>query len=104
MSNPYVNAPIRAWMYAATAHKVIWVVVVVASAGLLAPPLFFIAAKKRVVAMYVPALYAVFAWGTPIVASLAGKAKNWSGGVLVFTLIIAAVHAAILDTDWKAGR
>ncbi|MGW7820129.1 hypothetical protein ACWGLF_18825 [Streptomyces puniciscabiei] len=104
MSSPYVNAPIRARMYGSTLHKVVWVVAVVVSAGLLAPPLFFIAAKKRVVAMYVPALYAVFAWGTPIVASLVGNAKNWSGGVLVFTLIVAAVHAAILDTDWKAGR
>ncbi|MEU2876895.1 hypothetical protein [Streptomyces sp. NPDC007070] len=104
MSNPYLNAPIRTRMYSSTVHKVVWIVVVVASAGLLAPPLFFIAAKKRVVAMYVPALYAVFAWGTPITASLVGNAKNWSGGVLVFTLIVAAVHAAILDTDWKTGR
>ncbi|MEU6497560.1 hypothetical protein ABZ890_45645 [Streptomyces sp. NPDC046984] len=91
-------------MYSSTVHKVIWVVVVVASAGLLAPPLFFIAAKKRVVAMYVPALYAVFAWGTPIVASVVGNGKNWSGGVLAFTMIVTAVHAAILDIDWKSGR
>ncbi|MET7609260.1 hypothetical protein [Streptomyces avermitilis] len=104
MSSPYINAPIRARMYGSTLHKVVWVVVVVLSAGLLAPPLFFIAAKRRVVAMYVPTLYAIFAWGTPMVASLIGNAKNWSGGVLVFTLIVAAVHAAILDTDWKAAR
>ncbi|MGW7530610.1 hypothetical protein [Streptomyces sp. NPDC054783] len=90
-------------MYSSTVHKVVWVVVVV-SAGLPAPPMFFVAAKKRVVAMYVPALYAIFARGTPIVASLVGNAKHWSGGVLVFTLIVAAVHAAILHSDWKAGR
>ena len=54
MSNPYVNASIRARMYATTTHKVIWVVMVVLSAGLLAPPLFFIAARKRVVSMLVP--------------------------------------------------
>lgn len=33
-----------------------------------------------------------------------GRQREGSGGVLVFTLIVAAVHAAILDTDRKAGR
>ncbi|MFF9089584.1 hypothetical protein ACF1BE_24770 [Streptomyces sp. NPDC014991] len=104
MSNPYINAPIRARMYTSTPHKVIWVVVVVASAGLLAPPLFFVAAKKRVVSMAVPAIYAVTVYGSAFVGSLLGNPKNWVGGVLSITMIIAAVHAAILDTDWKPGR
>lgn len=104
MSNPYINAPIRAQMYTSTLHKVIWVVVVVASAGLLAPPLFFIAAKKRVVSMAVPAVYALIIYGSAILGSLLGNPKNWVGGVLSITMIIAAVHAAILDTDWKPGR
>lgn len=104
MGNPYVNAPIRARMYQSTVHKVIWVVVVVVTAGLLAPPLFFIAAKKRVVTMLVPAVYAVLIYGTAVVGSLVGNPKNWVGGVLSITMIVAAVHAAILDTDWKLGR
>ncbi|MER5908687.1 hypothetical protein ABT150_53515 [Streptomyces mirabilis] len=104
MSYPYVNAPIRAHMYVTTVHKVIWVVVVVASAGLLAPPLFFIAAKKRVVTMLVPVIYAVVIYGSAIVESLVGNPRNWEGGVLAVTMIVAAVHAAILDTDWKSGR
>ncbi|MER5371709.1 hypothetical protein [Streptomyces sp. NPDC002553] len=104
MSNPYINAPIRARMYTSTLHKVIWVLVVVASAGLLAPPLFFIAAKKRVVSMTVPAIYAVIIYGSAFLGSLLGNPKNWVGGILAITMIISAVHAAILDTDWKPGR
>ncbi|WP_405739822.1 hypothetical protein OG885_38060 [Streptomyces sp. NBC_00028] len=104
MSNPYVNAPIRAHMYNSTQHKVIWVLVVVLSAGLLAPPLFFVAAKKRVVTMLVPAAYAVIIYGAAFLGSLLGNPKNWMGGVLAITMIVAAVHAAILDTDWKPGR
>ncbi|MFF2519389.1 hypothetical protein [Streptomyces sp. NPDC058086] len=99
-----MNVPIRARMYATTVHKVIWVVVVVASAGLLAPPLFFIAAKKRVISMLVPAAYAVITYGSAFLGSLVGNPKNWVGGVLALTMIVAAVHAAILDMDWKAGR
>ncbi|MFD8764098.1 hypothetical protein [Streptomyces mirabilis] len=99
-----MNAPIRAHMYATTAHKVIWVVVVVASAGLFEPPLFFIAAKKRLVTMLVPVIYAVVIYGSAIVESLVGNPKNWEGGVLALPMIVAAVHAAILDTDWKVGR
>ncbi|MFE9098925.1 hypothetical protein [Streptomyces sp. NPDC007264] len=104
MSNPYVNAPIRARMYASTQHELNWVVVVVLAAGLLAPPLFFIAAKKRVVSMLVPAVYAAIIYGGAILGSLLGNPKNWMGGVLAITMIVAAVHAAILDTDWKPGR
>ncbi|MFF1557892.1 hypothetical protein [Streptomyces sp. NPDC058279] len=104
MTNPYINAPIQARMYANTAHKVVWVVAVVATAGLLAPPLFFIAAKKRVVSMAVPAVYAATVYGTAFVGSILGNPKNWVGGVLSITLIVAAVHAAILDVDWKPGR
>ncbi|MER5442723.1 hypothetical protein [Streptomyces sp. NPDC002790] len=104
MSDSYVNAPIRARMYANIWHKVIWVVVVVLSAGLLAPPLFFIAAKKRVVSMIVPIVYAALIYGSAVLASVFGNPKNWVGGVLAITMIVAAVHAAILDTDWKSGR
>ncbi|MFI2424982.1 hypothetical protein ACH5A7_12905 [Streptomyces sp. NPDC018955] len=104
MSNPYINASIRARMYTTTLHKVIWVVAVVVSAGLLAPPLFFIAAKKRVVSMAVPAVYAAIIYGSAVLGSVLGNPKNWVGGVLVITMITAAVHAAILDTDWKPGR
>ncbi|MFJ9478786.1 hypothetical protein ACIRRI_27835 [Streptomyces mirabilis] len=104
MSNPYITAPIRACMYATTGHKVIWVVIVVASAGLLAPPLFYIAAKKRVISMLVPVVYAVIIYGSAFLGSLVGNPKNWVGGVLAITMIVAAVHAAILDTDWKPGR
>lgn len=104
MSNPYINAPIRARMYTSTLHKMVWVVAVAASAGLLAPPLFFIAAKKRVVSMAVPAVYALIIYGSAILGSLLGNPKNWVGGVLSITMIIAAVHAAILDTDWKPRR
>ncbi|WP_314415421.1 hypothetical protein [Streptomyces sp. DSM 40484] len=91
-------------MYANTWHKVIWIAVVVLSAGLLAPPLFFIAAKKRVVSMIVPAIYAAVIYGSAILGSVLGNPKNWVGAVLVISVIVAAVHAAILDTDWKAGR
>ncbi|MFE3412397.1 hypothetical protein ACFXMT_30025 [Streptomyces mirabilis] len=104
MSNPYITAPIRARMYATTVHKVIWVVVVVASAGLLAPPLFYIAAKKRVISMLVPVVYTVIIYGSAFLGSLVGNPKNWVGGVLAITMIVAAVHAAILDADWKPGR
>ncbi|MER5992009.1 hypothetical protein [Streptomyces viridosporus] len=104
MSNPYVNAPIRARMYTTTLHKVIWVAAVVLSAGLLAPPLFFIAAKKRVVSMAVPAIYAAIIYGSAILGSVLGNPKNWMGGALAITMIVAAVHAATLDTDWKSGR
>ncbi|MFE6767730.1 hypothetical protein [Streptomyces griseus] len=104
MSSPHINAPIQARMYMKAMHRVIWVVAVVASAGLLAPPLFFIAAKKRVVTMAVPAVYAVIIYGTAVLGSLLGNPKNWVGGVLSITMIIAAVHASILDADWKQGR
>ncbi|MBP0935381.1 MULTISPECIES: hypothetical protein [Streptomyces] len=104
MTNPYINAPIQARMYAHTVHKVVWVVAVVATAGLLAPPLFFIAAKKRVVSMVVPAVYAAIVYGTTFLGSILGNPKNWVGGVLLITMIAAAVHAAILDADWKPGR
>jgi hypothetical protein len=104
MSNPYLIVPIRARMYARAPHKVVWVVAVVASAGLLAPPLFFIAAKKHVVSMMVPAVYAGVIYGSAVLGSVLGNPKNWSGGVLAITLIVAAVHAAILDNDWKPGR
>ncbi|MEU6054161.1 hypothetical protein ABZ829_27540 [Streptomyces xanthochromogenes] len=104
MSNSHMNAPIRAHMYANKPHKVIWIVLVVASAGLLAPPLFFFAAKKRVVTMAVPAVYAVVIYGTAFVGSILGNPRNWVGGVLAITMIIAAVHAATLDTDWKSGQ
>ncbi|MFF0556503.1 hypothetical protein [Streptomyces sp. NPDC004266] len=104
MTNPYLNAPIQARMYATTVHKVVWVVAVVASAGLLAPPLFFIAAKKHVVTMVVPAAYAAIIYGSAILGSILGNPKNWMGGVLAITMIVAAVHAAILDADWKPGR
>ncbi|MET9145624.1 hypothetical protein ACFUCQ_03250 [Streptomyces sp. NPDC057197] len=104
MANPYMTSSIRARMYAQTWHKWVWIVAVVGSAGLLAPVLFFIAAKKRVVALYVPAVYAAFAWGAPIAATLTGNPRNWEGGVLLFTLVVAAAHAALLDTDWKSGR
>ncbi len=33
MSSPYINAPVRARMYATKQHKVIWIVAVAASAG-----------------------------------------------------------------------
>lgn len=104
MSSSHINAPIQARMYANSQHKVIWVVAVVLSAGLLAPPLFFVAAKKRVVSMAVPAAYAAIIYGSAILGSMLGNPKNWMGGVLAITMIIAAVHAAILDTDWKPGR
>ncbi|MFI8861155.1 hypothetical protein ACIGW5_31985 [Streptomyces prasinus] len=104
MSSSHINAPIRASMYANAQHKVIWVVAVVLSAGLLAPPLFFIAAKKRVASMAVSAVYAAIIYGSAILGSLLGNPKNWVGGVLAITMIIAAVHAAILDADWKSGR
>ncbi|MET7904364.1 hypothetical protein [Streptomyces sp. NPDC005336] len=51
--------------------------------------------------MAVPALYAAVIWGTAVVASLVGNPKNWSGGFLAFAWIISAVHAAILDAEWK---
>lgn len=104
MANPYINAPIQARMYARTMHKVVWIVAVVASAGLLAPPLFFIAAKKRVVSMAVPVVYAAIIYGAAFLSSIFGNPKNWMGGVLSITMIVAAVHAAILDADWKPGR
>ncbi|MFD6322150.1 hypothetical protein ACFWOL_04565 [Streptomyces sp. NPDC058442] len=104
MSNPYINAPIRARMYTTTLHKATWVVVVVVSAGLLAPPLFFIAAKKHVVTMAMPAVYTAVIYGSAVLGSVLGNPKNRVGGVLAITMIIAAVHAAILDTDWKPGR
>ncbi|MEV6499754.1 hypothetical protein [Streptomyces prunicolor] len=104
MSSSHINAPIQARKYANTQHKVIWVIVVVLSAGLLAPPLFFIAAKKRVVSMAVPVVYAAIIYGSAVLGSVLGNPKNWMGGVLAISMIIAAVHAAILDTDWKPGR
>ncbi|WP_433341112.1 hypothetical protein [Streptomyces sp. CA-253872] len=104
MSNPYLEAPLRARMYAKTWHKPVWVAAVVLSAGLLAPPLFFIAAKKRVVPLAVPALYAAVIYGTAFLSDAAGNRGNWAGGVLLVALITAAVHAAILDTDWKTAR
>ncbi|ALU94996.1 hypothetical protein WQO_17680 [Streptomyces globisporus C-1027] len=91
-------------MYSNALHKVVWVVVVVASAGLLAPPLFFIAAKKRVVSMAVLAVYAVAIDGSAVLGSVLGNSGNRVGGVLAITMIIAAVHAAIRDADWKPGR
>ncbi|CAM5405808.1 hypothetical protein PV689_01870 [Streptomyces sp. ATCC51928] len=104
MSSPHINAPIQARMYTKAMHRVIWVVAVVASAGLLAPPLFFIAAKKRVATMAVPAVYAVIIYGSAVLGSLLGNPKNWVGGALSITMIIAAVHASILDADRKQGR
>lgn len=104
MSSSHLNAPIQARMYAKALHKVIWVAAIVVSAGLLAPPLFFIAAKKRVVSMAVPVIYAVIIYGSVIVATILGNSKNWEGLVLAITMIVAAVHAAVLDTDWKPGR
>ncbi|MEV5975782.1 hypothetical protein [Streptomyces sp. NPDC052114] len=91
-------------MYAKTLHKVIWIAAIVVSAGLLAPPLFFIAAKKRVAGMAVPVIYAVIIYSSVIVATILGNSKNWEGLVLVITTIVAAVHATILDADWKPGR
>lgn len=104
MTSTHINAPIQARMYANAVHKVVWVVAVVASAGLLAPPLFFIAAKKRVVSMALPAVYAAIIYGSAVLGSILGNPKNWVGGVLAITMIVAAVHAAILDVDWKPGR
>ncbi|CAL9357414.1 hypothetical protein [Streptomyces sp. enrichment culture] len=104
MTSPHMGASIQARMYASIWHKVVWVVALVASAGLLAPPLFFIAAKKRVVSMAVPAVYAAIIYGTAVPGSLVGNPKNWVGGVLAITMIVAAVHASILDADWKQGR
>ncbi|WP_306334302.1 hypothetical protein [Streptomyces sp. KL118A] len=104
MSSSHLNTPIRARMYANTLHKVIWIVAIVVSAGLLAPPLFFIAAKKRVVSVAVPLIYAMVVYGSVVAATFLGNAKNWEGLVLVIATVIAAVHAAILDTDWKPGR
>lgn len=104
MSSSHLNAPIQARMYAKTLHKVIWVVAIVVSAGLLAPPLFFIAAKKRVVSMAVPVMYAVIIYGSVIVATVLGNSKNWEGLVLALTMIVASIHAAILDTEWKPGQ
>ncbi|MCT4356287.1 hypothetical protein M5362_24460 [Streptomyces sp. Je 1-79] len=43
-------------------------------------------------------------YGTAVLGSLVGNPKNWVGGVLAITMIVAAVHAAILDADWKQGR
>ncbi|MFK4065285.1 hypothetical protein [Streptomyces sp. NPDC029674] len=91
-------------MYAKTLHKVVWIAAIVASAGLLAPPLFFIAAKKRVVSMAAPVIYAVIIYGSVTVATVLGNSRNWEGLVLTITTIVAAVHAAILDTDWKPAR
>ncbi|MFE3184337.1 hypothetical protein ACFXKR_26225 [Streptomyces violascens] len=88
-------------MYAHTQHKVIWIAAVVVSVGLLAPPLFFIAAKKRVVSMAVPAVYAAVVYGSAMAETVLGNPKNWAGGVLTITMIVAAVHAAVLDADWK---
>ncbi|MER0447041.1 hypothetical protein ABR738_21150 [Streptomyces sp. Edi4] len=82
----------------------IWIVLVVVSAGLLAPPLFFFAAKKRVVTMIVPIMYAVVIYGSAFLGSVLGNPRNWVGGVLAITMIIAAVHASSLDTNWKFGR
>ncbi|MCX4665627.1 hypothetical protein OG453_02880 [Streptomyces sp. NBC_01381] len=103
MSSSHLNAPIQARMHAKPLHKVLWVVAIVVSAGLLTPPLFFIAAKKRVVSMAVPVIYAVIIYGSVIVATILGNSKNWEGLVLAITMIVAAVHAAILDTEWKPG-
>jgi hypothetical protein len=54
--------------------------------------------------MLVPVVYAVIIYGSAFLGSLVGNPKNWVGGVLAITMIVAAVHAAILDTDWKPGR
>ncbi|WP_405781125.1 hypothetical protein [Streptomyces sp. NBC_00859] len=71
------------------------------SVGLLAPPLFFIAAKKRVVSTVVPVVYAVLVHGSSALGPTLGNPKKWMGGVLAITMIVAAVHAAILDAGWK---
>ncbi|NJP52881.1 hypothetical protein HCJ93_23140 [Streptomyces sp. SBST2-5] len=104
MSDSYINAPIRARMHTTTLHKATWVVAVALSAGLLEPPLFFVAAKKRVVSMATPAACAAVIYGSAALGSTLGNPKNRSGGVLAITMITAAVHAAVLDTDWKPGR
>ncbi|MCT9078790.1 hypothetical protein [Streptomyces fulvoviolaceus] len=103
-SSPHINAPIRARMYTSGKHKTTWIITVVVTAGLLAPPLFFIAAKKGVTSMATPAVYAAIIYGSAFLGSLLGNPRNWMGGVLAITMVIAAVHAAILDTDWKPGR
>ncbi|MFF3906145.1 hypothetical protein ACFYZJ_09050 [Streptomyces sp. NPDC001848] len=72
--------------------------------GLLAPPLFFIAAKKRVISRAVPVVYAAIIYGSAVLGSVLGNPKNWMVGVLAITMIDAAVHAAILDTEWKSGH
>ncbi|MCT9090503.1 hypothetical protein N4G70_16765 [Streptomyces sp. ASQP_92] len=82
----------------------IWIAAVVLSAGLLAPPLFFIAAKKRLVTMAMPAIYGALVYGSAFGGSIFGNPKNWVWGVLTITLIVATVHAATLDTDWKADQ
>ncbi|MEW2083479.1 hypothetical protein [Streptomyces sp. NPDC005283] len=105
MANPYINAPIRARMYESSAHKVKWVVAVVLSGGLLAPALFFIAAKKGVVSFAPAAIYAGIIVSVALIGqTLFGNPGNWVGGVLALTMITAAVHAAILDMDWKPSR
>ncbi|WP_206317838.1 hypothetical protein [Streptomyces composti] len=91
-------------MHTTTLHKATWVVAVALSAGLLEPPLFFVAAKKRVVSMATPAACAAVIYGSAALGSTLGNPKNRSGGVLAITMITAAVHAAVLDTDWKPGR
>ncbi|MFD5908108.1 hypothetical protein ACFWHL_05275 [Streptomyces massasporeus] len=53
--------------------------------------------------MAVPAVYAVIIYGSAVLGSVLGNPKNWVGGVLAITMIVAAVHAAILDADWKPG-
>jgi hypothetical protein len=49
-------------------------------------------------------VYAVIIYGSAVLGSFLGNPKNWVGGVLAITMIVAAVHAAILDADWKPGR
>lgn len=104
MSSPHINEPIQARMYANMLYKVISVAVLPLSGGLLAPPLFLIAAKKRVVSMVVPAVYAVIIYGSVALGALLGNPRNWTGGILAITMITGAVHAAILDVDWKPGH
>ncbi|MEV5611502.1 hypothetical protein [Streptomyces sp. NPDC052225] len=104
MADQYLNAPIRARMYATTKHKVIWVVAVLASAGLVTPILFFIAAKKGVT-NFIPAIvYAAITWGSTLGNTAVFGDSNWIGGVLAITMIVGAAHAALLDHDWKPAR
>ncbi|GAA2764968.1 hypothetical protein GCM10010103_40090 [Streptomyces paradoxus] len=48
--------------------------------------------------------FGMIIYGSALLGSVLGNPKNWVGGVLAITMIVAAVHAAILDADWKPGR